>query len=251
MLAYLDRRNYLGMYNRRFLEHKMAEYIKDVVSQKDIKDEYFHGLASVNFDLNGLKALNDLAGHTAGNKGLKAFANILNHGETTIWLRDELGLSVFTAAEGGDEFGLIAYGTKDLRPYAGEVKKRYGEEVLSYDASNFIDFSDPKVRETLSLMHIDDIVPPDFKFRLSTSVGMSLLSEAFMVVPVTESGKKYHEVVQELINKMFQIADIRGTDNKKEIKDRLGKEEPALSALYSRLSQDVAYLESRIRDLED
>src|SRR3989344_5559084 len=115
MLAYLDRRKYLGMYNRQWAEHKIREYIRLIVEKESHEEKDVYSLARVNFDLNGLKALNDLGGHETGNKGLKLFANILNFGATTLWLRDELKLEVITSAEGGDEFGLVVHGNIDLR----------------------------------------------------------------------------------------------------------------------------------------
>jgi len=78
MLAYLDRRKYLGMYNRQWAEHKIGEYIRKVVASPSKEEKDLYTLGRVNFDLNGLKALNDLGGHAAGNKGLMLFANILN-----------------------------------------------------------------------------------------------------------------------------------------------------------------------------
>src|SRR3989344_3743014 len=68
MLAYLDRRTYLGMYNRRWAEHKISEYIRQIVARPSMGDRDLYCLARINFDLNGLKALNDPGGHEAGNK---------------------------------------------------------------------------------------------------------------------------------------------------------------------------------------
>src|SRR3989338_9916721 len=121
MLAYLDRRKYLGMYNRRFSEYKIAEHVRAIVAREAQEERDLYSLARVNFDLNGLKALNDLGGHEAGNRGLKLFANILNFGSTTLWLRDELKLNVVTSAEGGDEFGIVISGPIDLREYAEKI----------------------------------------------------------------------------------------------------------------------------------
>ena len=251
MLAYLDSRPYLGMYNRKFLEKKMADYIEQIVSHGSGDERLLFSLTRVNFDLNGLKTLNDLAGHEAGNRGLKSFSNILNFGATTLWLRNELGLEIYTSAEGGDEFGLIAYGSKDLRPYAREVVERYGKEVLAYDASDLINFSDKTVRQKLELLGVADDVPRDFKFKLSSSVGMSVFGEAIVRVPVAESGKTYDEVVGLVIKEMFRLTDERSSKNKSEFKRKLAKENVGLSAPYSRMSREVIHLERRIKELEE
>lgn len=248
MLAYLDRRQYLAMYNRRWAEHKIFDGLIDIVSRGDFGDVDLFSLARVNFDLNGLKALNDLAGHEAGNKGLERFALMLKSGETTGWLRQER-LEVTPTAEGGDEFGMILKADKDLRPLAPLIVERYSQEALTIPAADLINFSHPAVSEKLELLGIDKL-PPDFKFKLSTSVGLAFLGDALAVVPVEKADKKYDEVVQMIINKMFEIADKRSLAHKSAFKEELDKTNPLLSALYARMSKEVIHLQKKVRELE-
>ncbi|HEY9583231.1 MAG TPA: GGDEF domain-containing protein [Candidatus Paceibacterota bacterium] len=264
MLAYLDRRAYLGMYNRRWAEHKIGEYVRRLVDHPKHESKDIYSLARVNLDLNGLKALNDLAGHEAGNKGLKLFANILNFGATTIWLRDELHLEVTTSAEGGDEFGIVIAGLPDgakkgvdLREYSEEIVHRYFEEVYSADVSHFIDFTKPEVRGKLVGLGISDEVPKDFIFRMSTSVGLCTFGEALDLIDVSRADVKFSEVVADITNAMFATADKRSMINKSEFKRKLGESNPILSGLYARMSREVIHLErelkaknEKIRELE-
>src|SRR3989344_1057764 len=247
MLAYMDRREYFNIYNRRWSEHKLAQYIREVVAKKSHDEKDLFTLARANLDVNGLKALNDLGGHEAGNKGLKLFANILNFGHTTLWLRDELGLTVTTSAEGGDEFGLVIYGDKDLREYALEIKKRYGEEIWNTEAGYLLDFKRPEIREKLSMLGIADEVPNDFKFRLSASVGLCLFGEAIISVDVTRPEASFHEVTKEIVNKLFQLSDERSMQDKSIFKKSLAQIDPILSGLYSRMSREVIHLERELR----
>ncbi|HEY4493044.1 MAG TPA: GGDEF domain-containing protein [Candidatus Paceibacterota bacterium] len=257
MLAYLDRREYLGMYNRRWAEHKISQYIRKVVDNPVEASKSLYTLMRVNLDLNGLKALNDLVGHEAGNKGLKLFANILNFGATTLWLRDELHLEVTTSAEGGDEFGLVISGDLDLRKHKDEIAHKYFEEVYAADVSHFIDFGKPEVREKLLALGIADEVPANFLFRLSTSVGACLFGEALDRVDVSKHGARFQEIVGEITNAMFGVADERSMANKSEFKKKLSQTNPVLSGLYARMSREVIHLErelkaknERIRELE-
>ncbi len=247
MLSYLDRRVYLGMYNRRFAEHKISEYIRQIVARPSMGDRDLYCLARVNFDLNGLKALNDLGGHEAGNKGLKLFANILNFGATTIWLRDELHLEVTSSAEGGDEFGLVIFGHLDLRELAPTIVQKYFDEVYSADVSHFLDFSSPEIREKLSMLGIADEVPKDFVFKISTSVGVSLFGEAFDSIDVGKSQSKFSEIEQSLVSAMFELADKRAGAHKSQFKRDLGDKNPVLSGLYSRMSREVIHLERELK----
>ncbi len=257
MLAFLDRRQYLGMYNRRFAEYKIAEHVKAIVERPNLGEKELYTLARINFDLNGLKALNDLGGHEAGNKGLKLFSNILNFGATTLWLRDELGLSVISSAEGGDEFGILLYGELDLREHRDEIIKRYFDEVYKADVSHFINFGDEKVRDNLRALGIADEVPKAFAFRMSTSIGMCMFGEALDYVDIAREGARYDELVSELSNKMFALADERSMAHKSAFKQELGKTNPVLSGLYARMSREVIHLErelqmakARIQELE-
>lgn len=253
MLAYLDRRQYLGMYNRRWAEHKISEYIRRLVDHPRHNPKDIYSIARVNMDLNGLKALNDLAGHDAGNKGLKLFANILNFGATTIWLRDDLGLEVTTSAEGGDEFGLVIAGLPDgdkdgidLRKYSEEIIHRYFEEVYSADVSHFINFADVQVREKLAALGISDEVPKDFQFKMSTSIGMCTFGEALDNIEVSKPGLKFAEVVNNVTNAMFKLADQRSIVHKSEFKKKLADTNPVLSGLYARMSREVIHLEREL-----
>ena len=250
MLAYLDRRKYLGMYNRRFSEYKIAENVRAIVAREAQEERDLYSLVRVNFDLNGLKALNDLGGHEAGNRGLKLFANILNFGATTLWLRDELKLNVITSAEGGDEFGIVISGPIDLREKVEEIGERFAHEVYNTDASHMLDFNKPEVLENLKLLGIAESVPADFRFRISTSVGICLLGEAFDRVDVNRPEATFDEIVQDINNAMFAIADERSARHKSEFKKELAKTDPILAGLYARMSKEVIHLERRIKELE-
>ena len=257
MLAYLDRRKYLGMYNRQWAEHKIREYIRLIVEKESHEEKDVYSLARVNFDLNGLKALNDLGGHEAGNKGLKLFANILNFGATTLWLRDELKLEVITSAEGGDEFGLVVHGNIDLRQYTAKITHNYSTEIYASDVSHLIDFSISEVRDNLQLLNIADEIPKGFKFRMSTSVGLCLLGEAINKVDVNRMGVTFEEMSVDISNVMFALADKRSQIHKSKFKRELSDTNPILSGLYARMSKEVIHLErelkaarERIRELE-
>lgn len=245
MLAYRDGRKYLGLYNRKFAEHKVAETIVKIMTLKNLSEDALYSLARINFDLNGLKALNDLAGHDAGNKGLELFADMLKDGRTSNWLRGH-GVKVVVSAEGGDEFGMILIARQDLRPVKQELVDRFVAETREIDATEFINFRDPSVIENLHLLGIADEVPPDFRFELSTSVGIALLGEALSNTNVSTEGSGYMEIVDRVVDKMFEIADKRSMVHKSAYKEELDKTNPILSGLYARMSKEVIHLEKEL-----
>lgn len=245
MLAYRDGRKYLGLYNRKFAEHKVAETILKIMSLKNLSEEALYSLARINFDLNGLKALNDLAGHDAGNRGLELFAEMLKSGKTSNWLRGH-GVKVVVSAEGGDEFGMILIARQDLRPVKQELVDRFVAETRDIDATEFINFKDPHVIENLHLLGIADEVPSDFRFELSTSVGIALLGEALSNTNVSTEGSGYMEIVERVTDKMFEIADKRSMVHKSAYKEELDRTNPILSGLYARMSKEVIHLEREL-----
>lgn len=245
MLAYRDSRKYLSLYNRKFSEHKIIETILKIMSLKNLKEEALYSLGRVNFDLNGLKALNDLAGHDAGNRGLELFANMLKEGKTTTWLRGH-GVKIIVSAEGGDEFGMVIISKSDLRPVRQELVDRFVQETREIDATSFINFESDDVQKNLHLLKIADEIPKDFRFELSSSVGIALLGEALSNTDVSVPDSSYLEIVGKLAKKMLEIADKRSMVHKSVYKEELDKTNPILSGLYSRMSKEVIHLEKEL-----
>lgn len=84
-MAYTD--NLTGIYNRRYCEERLQYY--------ENNDVYF---GIFNFDLNGLKSINDSCGHSSGDELIKGFAQILKK------VFGEIGV---VGRMGGDEFIVI------------------------------------------------------------------------------------------------------------------------------------------------
>jgi GGDEF domain-containing protein len=200
----------------------------------------------MNLDMNGLKAINDIGGHTAGNDALKMFADILKSGKTTEWLK-EMGLEVTSSAEGGDEFGIVISGNVNLQPILGEIQDRYFQEVKNSDASGLIDFSQEAVQAKLKEASIS--IDPDFKFEIGISVGAVTLREAIAAIDVG-AAENYQELVQMIANKMFQTADGRANEHKDYYKNQvLARQNPALRSLYNFNRQNLES-ELKVKSLE-
>lgn len=255
--AYLNSRAYLSIYDRRFIDMKMIERIEKLLLQDDeFIEKDFYNLARVNFDFNGLKALNDLGGHLAGNRGLRIFIEILKAGETTRWL-EEQGFTVIPSAEGAEEYGMLIFGQSDLRPIAHEIVSRYFREVWNAPVGPLLNFAHPSVREKLALLGMPEDVPADFKFRIAINVGVVLFGEALAQFPIEKMSDSYDVLIRTLIAKMFAMADLRARAHRSAFRRELAKKNPTLVALYSRLSNEVIHLEkelnkkeARIHDLE-
>ena len=279
LMSYMDGREYLRMPNREFIEYRIYRSITEILENKKLGREDLYKVARINFDLNGLKVMNDVGGHGAGNLGLKIFASIIKEGETTRWLNTQ-GIQTAASAEGGDEFGLVIYGDKDLRPILQEIEERYFHEVrdartvktlkitteldentgkkkikMKSEISNvddIFDFTDPKIIHKLETMGIanntDKKVPEVFQFQMGTSVGSATFGEALQVVGF-EGVKTYKEMMDRIINQMFKMADHRAIIQKDETKKALETSNPTLFRMYTRVSPEVVVLNTKIVEL--
>lgn len=102
-----------GLYNRRFYEKSLK--------QIDIKSNY--PISIIMADVNGLKFTNDVFGHTAGDKLIKAFAEIL---------KENCEKEDIIARVGGDEFYILLPKTnsKKLKKIIYRIEKSISTQTL-------------------------------------------------------------------------------------------------------------------------
>lgn len=129
-----------GLWNEDYLKKLAAETISDELAQED-RHTYDH-VAMFAIDLNGLKALNDYYGRTAGDAYLQRIADWLQHSETLFQL-GEKGVTITRARLGGgaaDEFMLLAKGDPskgiDWQALWSETSVRLQEEMGKLDVSD-------------------------------------------------------------------------------------------------------------------
>lgn len=251
LLAYTEtKREYLGLYNQKFSQRKTFWFVKDILSREPLLEKDFYTLARLDIDMNGLKVLNDLSGdYSVGSESLRIVSDILQNGKTTNWLK-ERGYEVFVSVEGGDEFGVLVYGEKDIRGISDEMMSRYFNEVRESDVSNLIDFNNPDVRERLELLDLSEHINDDFKFEISISIGIAFLAEALNFTDLNKDVGQA-ENIRNIRRKLFDIAHVRSLENKRWYKQILHEENPVLSALYARMNKDVIELTRQIQFLKE
>lgn len=146
-LSYQDRRPCFkeALFNRKYIEFELAKKIQSVLEKhgSEFVQEDMEKVAVINFDLNGLKALNDLGGHAKGDRGLGILAEILQGGKTVRWLKEK-GINSIPFTQGGDEFGLlISSESTNLTELKQEIERSFFEEVRdNEEAMGLLDFRD-------------------------------------------------------------------------------------------------------------
>ncbi len=257
--------------NKNFAVLKILDKIEELAQGKTWRVESLSRVARFVFDINGLKTINDLAGHQAGDKLLQRGVKVFQAGATTQWLKKNFKLEVFPAAEGGDEFSLLVSGKEDLRqmvtnPLTGEKQEllqaaleNYWQEIREIKLDDLVDFERAEMREKLD----GAAVPKDFKFMATTSGGYGLLSEAWEKLGggSGKSGKPDEARIGGLAAEFMDLADQRMLENKVEFKKFLSQNSDPrlrfLSMLYQRsreywsLAKENARLKRRLTIYRD
>ena len=244
--AYLDQREYLRAFSRRYVEERLFDAVAEVISREDIYEEDLSSIARIHMDMRGLYALNELSSHVVGNKALERFMDMLKIGVTTEWIRS-LGFEVVPSAERRDQFGILILGKTDLRPYIHEIAERYVSETEDIDCRDLVSLSHPGVKEKIKIMGYKNQIPNDLAFRISTSLGYCLLGEVIEHAKYDlDNESSYAVVIQGLKGRMFSVADKRALVNQSEQRERLEKGNPVFALLYSRMEHDVIELENSL-----
>ena len=253
--AYEDKR--FEIPNGSYLRYEISHLVDSLVNEK-INLVKIRGLGILNFDVNGLKAINDLAGHEKGTEYLKRIVDTFKKGHTTKDLEDN-GVRVFVSSNGGDEFAIILSDDVNLTEVKGgqtflnKILRYYQDEIAALNMSDMIDFSDEKIFKKFEGLEI----PKNFKFIASVSGGTALLEEVLIddkVFPEIENeALDYSDKLAKIISELFNRSDKQGKIDKETFKKGLDESGDAskefLSALLKR-SAETALIEAENRKLK-
>ncbi|MFA5048112.1 MAG: hypothetical protein WC516_03760 [Patescibacteria group bacterium] len=237
MAAYTDKRynSINGSYFRLELIRTIEELAVSEPSLESVK-----GTAVLSFDVNGLKAVNDLNDdHQSGDYYLREIYRVLAEGATTRGLKAK-GLEVVVASNGGDEFAIILKGDQELISEATQTEvldgilQEYQKEVgaLAHYAHPetgepvpFIDFGDARIRQKFEEAGV--AIPDSFEFHAGVSAGGATLMEAIVAYVESvedqggEASPNYNQILNGIMGKSFTISDERSSHNKATFKEGL------------------------------
>ncbi|MFA5652119.1 MAG: GGDEF domain-containing protein [Candidatus Paceibacterota bacterium] len=253
--AYEDKR--FEIPNGSYLRYEIAHLVDTLVNEK-VNLTKIRGLGIINFDVNGLKAVNDIAGHEQGTEYLRRIVQVFKVGHTTKDLEDN-GVKVFVSSNGGDEFAIILSDDVNLTEvrngqiFINKILRYYQEEVSSIDMSDLVDFSNPEIAKKFEGIEI----PNNFKFTASISGGTALLEEIFTddkILPEIENEDlDYSDKLGKIISALFEKSDTRGRNDKETFKKELGtsndRDKEFLLALLKR-NAETALIEKENRELK-
>lgn len=242
-----------------YLRLEIIRLLDNLISG-DLEEKDINGLGFISFDLNGLKAVNDLSGHEAGDSFLERSAEIFKSGQTTKELAKS-GIKVLIFAGGGDEFTIVLSGQEDLtaredkQDLLDTIRKRYEAEIASIDCADLVDLSKPETREKLEGLKI----PDEFKFRATASGGSATLREIIDNYSI-EGDENYYAKLGIIMGGLIDLSDQRASANKRKFKKKLSdsddENEKFLSLILKRnieameLERENRGLKQRLQELE-
>ena len=241
--------------NREYLQREMFRTV-DKIFDGETDYNKTRNVALINFDLNGLKSVNDLSGHQNGDKYLQAVVEVFRSGKISSMLRQG-GIEPFFATYGGDEFAVLLNGNMDLtseeaitgfdKPEGIQlvdwITAQYQEEIFNSDCSDLVDFSDPSVQKKFKGIKI----PDNFKYRASVSGGCVSLADILLGMNKEERERilslDYDKLIKNLVGGLFDESDKYAMENKIEFKLSLEKNHDEnkrfLAILYKRTDEAV------------
>lgn len=249
--SYLDRR--FEIPNKSYLRIELVRIIDDLIEKNKIEDK-LEEVAILSFDVNGLKAVNDLSGHDNGDIYLQRIVEVLKSGETSQVLK-ESGFDIFLSSNGGDEFSIVVDSKFNLIDGGREVLldkllEKYKNEIEQINCEDLINFNNPDIRRKFTKFDID--VPEDFSFTASVSAGASILKEGIGSIN-PDDFDEYHKILENIMGEMIDISDKRSMEDKERFKKELkegGDRDRFLSKVLKR-NEETIRSELEIERLEE
>ncbi len=211
-------------------------------------------------DVNGLKAVNDLVSHSAGDKYLFRIIAKISESEKVKEFIGKNNLEVTSSRMGGDEFGILVEGESSLGEIIDEdnnlsvltcLRETILNEIEKIKTDDIIDFKRSEVLEKMSEIERELLSQePDYSLRASVAGGECLFSEAFRGYaekPKQEENLSFIEMINGLMGDVIDLSEERQKNNKEEFKKNLN----GLDCITLRTSEEreLAILEARNREV--
>ncbi len=255
--TYFDSRSAIP--NKKFLIKQLNNDIESIYprgeSSPDVSERASR-VALFNFDLNGLKSVNDILGHSRGDYYLSSTAFVLNHGNLTGELRHK-GYQVTAYACGGDEYSIRMESPEPLTDdFLHRMLTTYQQELQSFPV--FFEDDQKKIKD-LFIKEIPEIkIPENFEFYPTMGGGFSTLADVYRAYEESDHSKtpRSDTFNARLERVWYDTADIRATTNKETFKRGLKEGEDAtdvskfLSLILLRNAESRILQQSSQSDLE-
>jgi GGDEF domain-containing protein len=255
----------LQMPNKSYAKQEVMQAINEILAHEP-KLEDFKKVARVSFDLNGLKAVNDLAGSRRGDEYLWLVKEVLESEELRQFSA-ERGFSYVACREGGDEFSAIikskgAIKEDDLNDFmvlaksllaakekAAEILD-FNDETILYHYAGFSDkdwvgLTEKKRKEEFEKIKKD--IPEGYRFTAQISVEAATAYQGLKDALAKDEmaineGDSYSAILGKIMGRMFDLSDRRMHEQKNKFKKDLAEsddpDDNMLARIYARTDEE-------------
>ena len=267
-LAYADQR-FEFTSERGGIEHmmkdvygkaKVADWLTEMFDESQPRIEELNKVARLFFDANGLKAVNDLSGsHAKGDEYLKRIAQVFRRGdsEAVLFLKS-LGqkVEIVPVLGGGDEYGLLVRSDQELNQADLDCAvEMFRYEIETLQVNDLVNFQTKDIRDRFN----DEQIPAGFEMRASVSGGAALLSDGLRRARLDRRPSKRltgqetsaREMCFKILGGLWDEADYRADEQKKEYKNQLTLSEHEADRFYSKVlkrTEEARQLEQEASD---
>lgn len=205
-------------FSRFFSKSKTEEILNELIAGEIDEDEMEKKASScflIYTDVDGLKPMNDFAGHENGTKYLKKIVKTFLQDEQIREFAEKNALQLHYSAEGGDEFAI--WGEKMNGPAGKEMRQTLTQlirdRINAIDMDDIIDFNDKDVQANLKSKGIS--LPADSKIAASASLFNLGLNEAIFLAQdyaekndIDLAALKTPQIVKMILSQLFGKCDI-------------------------------------------
>jgi len=268
--------------NEHYAKDKVVDWIREAM-EKGLEEKGLERIATLSFDANGLKSVNDNAGHDNGTKYLKSIAEALHNRDGALAAavkRFNLEAELVSAG-GGDEFFLIVRSGQSIAPETlTELMKAAENDLRTVQTQEALDFSDEATvlrfgglkQEAIAALsrsersakaaeiRAKNQIPDGYRMPATASAGAANLRDGLLSAIVDpRAGKRvsdsddFFRLAQKIMGGMWDSADRMGQDNKKKFKENLknsGDSQDRFLSLLLHRSGEARDLEQRLDESE-
>ena len=221
----------------------------DEVLENDPTPEGLKKVAYVSFDLNGLKAVNDLNSgkHAFGDEYLKLAAKDIGSKEAREVAKENgFNSDYIVTRNGGDEFGVMLKSGEPIKQEALNEFVWKVQDILwnNKKIANTLDFDNPNVLANFAGVDIKEVekyndinkfkddqnIPKNYQYKGAISAGASRIYDALIDKDnkednEIEKGDSYERIVKKMMGSTLGTGDKQMDRNKKDFKQSLADAE--------------------------
>lgn len=264
--SYMDRS--LEIPNKAFASLDLISKV-DELFEEEPKIDDLKKVAHVYFDLNGLKAVNDLGSHGFGDEYLALASEAIGSGEVRkVAEKHGIDPDYIVCREGGDEFGVVLKSDKPIeeKALAEFIETAQGVLWNNERVANVLDFDNPEVVAKFAGVSMEEMkedsgsdldkfkeihnMPKDYRYKGAMSAGASRIYDALLDDKIKERNRvkgndSYEKILQRVMGATFDTSDAQMVKNKKEFKENLAKGEVG-DDFESSEARDAAILDAKM-----